>query len=161
MIDKKTESDIKSLNSFLEFWCKFHSMYSQIITLEVISDEDESKFLGVRDMIKSKYEVLRSGLDFKYVPHSRLTDPVEGVLAINGIRLMSEKSLKRLNDDWRDSYVFLNSISERLKNKRKRFEGFNPIGVFFKRSLDNKGDILQKIFNLQTVPDHREKENIK
>ena len=34
---------------------------------------------------------------------------------------------------FRDSYVLLNSILERLENKRRRLEGFNPVGVFIKR----------------------------
>lgn len=136
MIDKKTEAGIKALKSFLEFWTKFRSIYDETVARDIISDEDETKFLEVRDQIKSKYGALTSSLDFKYVQRSRLTDPVDGVLAINGVRLMSEKSLKKLNDDWRDSYVFLNSITERLKNKRKRLEDFNPIAVFFKRLLE-------------------------
>ena len=141
MIDKKTEADIKALKSFLEFWTKFHSVYGEIVSKDIITDDDEIKLLEVRDLIKSKYLALSNGLDFKYVPHSRMTDPVDGVLAINSVRLMSEKSLKKLNDDWRDSYVFLNSITERLKNKRKRLEGFNPIAVFFKRLLERKKEI--------------------
>ncbi|MCX5677503.1 MAG: hypothetical protein NTY76_00115 [Candidatus Omnitrophica bacterium] len=144
MIDKKTEADIKALKSFLEFWTKFRSIYDETLSKDIISDEDEGKFLGVRDVIKSKYTVLSNSLDFKYVPRSRLTDPVEGVLAIKGIRLMSEKNLKKLNEDWRDSYVFLNSISERLKNKRKRLEDFNPIAVFFKRFFEHKGGLSRK-----------------
>ena len=144
MIDKKTESDIKALKSFLEFWTKFRSIYDENVSKDIISNEDEAKFLEVRDVMKSKYAVLSNSLDFKYMPHSRLTDPVDGVLAINGIRLMSEKNLKKLNEDWRDSYVFLNSISERLKNKRKRLEDFNTIAVFFKRFFERKGGLLRK-----------------
>lgn len=144
MIDKKTEADIQALKSFLEFWGKFHSIYGEAVSKEIISDEDEAKFLEVRDSIKSKYEELNASLDFKYALHSRITDPVDGVLAINGIRLMSEKSLKKLNDDWRDSYVFLNSISERLKNKRKRLEDFNPVAVFFKRFFERRSKPLGK-----------------
>jgi hypothetical protein len=141
MIDKKTETNIKALKSFLEFWAKFHSVYGEIVSKGIISDEDEAKFLEVRDLIRSKYAALNNGLDIKYVPRSRLTDPVDGVLAINSVRLMSEKSLKKLNDDWRDSYVFLNSVTERLKNKRKRLEDFNPIAVFFKRMFERKREI--------------------
>jgi hypothetical protein len=142
MIDKRTEADIKALRGFLEFWTKFRSVYDEIASKEIISDEDEAKFLEARDLIKPKYQALTSGLDFKYVPRSRLTDPVDGVLAISSVRLMSEKSLKKLDDDWRDSYVFLNSVTERLKNKRKRLEGFNPVAVFFKRLFERKGDLI-------------------
>ena len=51
-----------------------------------------------------------------------------------------EKNLKKLNEDWRDSYIFLNSIVERLKSRKKRLEQFNPIGVFMKRFLERKGE---------------------
>ncbi|GEM_PF-1199878 len=161
MKDKKNTQDIKAINSFLEFWTKFHSIFNEIISKDAISNEDEAKFLGVRDIIRVKYDTLINGLDFKYAPRSRNTDPVQGVMLIGGIRLMSEKGLKRLNDDWRDSYIFLNSISEHLKNKRKRLEGFNPMAVFFKRLMDNKGDIVKNFFNLQTAVTRQGKENVK
>jgi len=144
MIDKKTEADIKALKGFLEFWTKFHSIYDEAASKDIISKEDEAKFLEIRDLIKCKYEELSSSLEFKYAPHSRLTDPVDGVLAINGIRLMSERSLKKLNEDWRDSYVFLNSIMERLKSKKRRLEYFNPVGVFFKRFFDRRGELKER-----------------
>jgi len=133
MIDKKTETDIRAIKGFLEFWAKFHDIYNSAVSRDTISKEDEDKFLGTRDAIRAKYNEMKGGLDVNYMPHSRLTDPVADVLAINGIRLMSEKNLKKLNEDWKDSYVFLNNIIERLKNKKKRLEQFNPVGVFLKR----------------------------
>lgn len=138
MIDKKTESDIKAIKSFLELWTKFHSIYDEAVSREIISKEDEDRFLETRDAIKSKYAELKNSLELKYVPHSRPTDPVDDILAITGIRLMSERGLKKLNEDWRDSYVFLNSIIERLKSKKKRLQGFSAIGVFFKRFFEGQ-----------------------
>ena len=41
MIDKKIESDIKLVKSFLEFWTKFHSAYNNVISRQIISKEDE------------------------------------------------------------------------------------------------------------------------
>jgi len=144
MIDKKTESDIKALKSFLELWTKFHSIYDEAVSKEVISKEGEATFLETRDKIKSKYGELRNALEIKYVPRSRLTDPVDDILAISGIRLMSERSLKKLNEDWRDSYVFLNSIVERLKNRKRRLEEFNPISVLFKRFFERQTQTASK-----------------
>jgi hypothetical protein len=140
MIDKKTETDIKAVKEFLEFWTKFHSIYKGAISMEAISKEDEDKFLQTKEMIRAKYGEVRGSLDVNYMLRSRLTDPVDDVLSISGIRFISEKSLKKLNDDWRDSYIFLNSIVERLKNKKKRLEQFNPIGVFIKRFFERKGE---------------------
>ena len=82
---------------------------------------------------------MKNNLEFKYMPHARLTDPVNDILSLNTIRLMSEKNLKKLNDDWRDSYIFLNNILERLKNKKRRLEQFNPVSVYLKRFFERVG----------------------
>jgi hypothetical protein len=146
MIDKKIESDIKSVKGFIEFWTKFHSVFSEALSKDIISQEDEARFLETRDIIRSKYESLKKDLDFKYMPHGRLTDPAEEILKISGIRLMSEKGLKRLGEDWRDSYIFLNNILERLKSRKKRLEDFSPVGVFLKRFVDMNSLKLTAIF---------------
>ncbi len=140
MRDKKTDADIKALKEFLEFWAKFHSIYNSAISMDTISKEDEERFLQTKETIRIKYKEAKSSLDVSYMLHSRLTDPVDDVLLINGIRFISEKNLKKLNEDWRDSYIFLNSIIERLKSRKKRLEQFNPVGVFMKRFFERKGE---------------------
>ncbi|MDP3791997.1 MAG: hypothetical protein Q8R38_08145 [Candidatus Omnitrophota bacterium] len=136
MIDKKIESDIKVVGGFLEFWVKFHSIYSGVVSKDTISKEEETKFLETKGLIKNKYDELKNGLDFKYAPYSRLTDPVSDILQIDNVRFMAENNLKKVEADWRDSYVFLNSILERLKNNKRRLEQFSPAGVYFKRFFE-------------------------
>lgn len=144
MIDKKTEIDIKAIKGFLEFWMKFHSIYNDTISKEIISNDDENRFLETKNMIRDKYGELIGLLEYHYMPHGRLTDPVNDILVLDSIRYMAEKNLKKLNDDWKDSYVFLNNILERLKSKKRRLEQFNPIGVFFKRVREkNKQGVVQ------------------
>ena len=48
MRDKKTEADLKSMKGFLEFWGKFHSIYSDTSEKGLITKEDEEKFLETR-----------------------------------------------------------------------------------------------------------------
>ena len=137
MIDKKTEGAIKALKDFLELWGKFHSIYNDIASKEIITKGAEAKFLETKQVIREKYEALKNNeLEFKYMPRSRLTDPVSDILNLDRITFISERNLKKLNEDWRDSYIFLNNIMERLKTKKRRLEGFNPIGVFFKRIVE-------------------------
>jgi hypothetical protein len=69
MIDRKTELDIKSLKSFLEFWGKFHALYESIISKDLITKDDEKKFLDTKIVIASKYDELKRSLDVNYVPH--------------------------------------------------------------------------------------------
>ncbi len=138
MRDKKTEADLKSMKGFLEFWGKFHSIYSDTSGKGLITNEDEEKFLETKSMIRSKYDELKGSLDCHYMPHGRLTDPVSDILSLQTIRFISEDNLKKLNNDWKDSYVFLNNIFERLKARKRRFEEFSALGVFFKRIREKK-----------------------
>lgn len=138
MIDKKTESDIKAVKGYLEFWSKFHYIYKSVISKDAISSDDEVRFLEAKENIRAKYGELRKGLDVNYMPHSRLTDPVNDILSLSSMRFVSEKSLRKMEEDWRDSYIFLNSVLERLTNKKKRLEQFNPIGVYLKRIFDRR-----------------------
>ena len=138
MIDKKTEVCIKAMKSYLEFWMKFHSEYKEVASKDIITEEEELKFLEAKDTIKPKYDLILSSLDFKYMPHSRLTDPVSDILDIKRVRFISEKNLKKLTDDWRDSYIFLNNILERLENKKRRLGYINPMGAFIKRFFEKR-----------------------
>ena len=126
------------MKAFLEFWGKFHSIYSNTSEKGLITKEDEEKFLETKSMIHSKYGELKNSLDYHYMPHGRLTDPVSDILSLQTIRFISEDNLKKLNNDWKDSYVFLNNIFERLKTRKRRFENFNALGVFFKRFREKK-----------------------
>ncbi len=133
MKDKKTEVDIKAMGGFLEFWGRFHSIYSGILGKGTITKEDEDKFLETKVMIRNKYGQLKDSLEYHYMPHGRLTDPVHDILSLQTIRFISEDNLSKLNDDWKDSYIFLNNIFERLKTRKRRFKEFSSFGVFFKR----------------------------
>lgn len=135
MKDKKSELDIKTLKSFMEFWTKFHSIYNDMIAQDIISNDDDSKFLDTKEIIKKKYDELKKELEVNYMPHARITDPVNDILALRGLHFMSEKSLGKVNNDWKDSYIFLNSILERLKENKRMAEKLNPVGVYLKRIL--------------------------
>lgn len=133
MIDNTIEANLRAVKSFREFWSKFHSIYSEIISRERIGDEEETKFLDAKGPLRSKYEELLKSLDFKYMPHSRLTDPVESILNISTIRFSAEKNRQKIEEDWRDSYIFLNSIEEHLKNRKRRLEHINPVLAVIKK----------------------------
>ena len=138
MKDKKTEIDIKSMNVFLEFWGRFHSIYSSTLDKGLITKEDEDKFLETKLMIQNKYDELKGSLEDPYMPHGRPTAPVSDILSLQTIRFISEDNLKKLNNDWKDSYIFLNNIFERLKTRKRRFKEFSALGVFFKRFREGR-----------------------
>ena len=142
MRDKKTEIDIKAMGGFLEFWGRFHSIYSSMLEKGIITKEDEDKFLETKLAIRNKYDELKSSLEYRYMPHGRPTDPVSDILALQTIRFVSEDNLKKINHNWKDSYIFLNNIFERLKTRKRRFKEFSELGVFFKRIRERIGGAL-------------------
>ena len=139
MINKKIESDIRALKGFLEFWGRFHSIYGDIIVKGIITAEDENKFLETKAMINAKYDELNRALVSKYMPHGRPTDPVSDILSMKTIRFVSEENIKKIENDWKDSYVFLNNVMEQLKGQKKISDDFNPVSSFFRRVLDKIG----------------------
>ncbi|MFH1995457.1 MAG: hypothetical protein ABIJ27_00490 [Candidatus Omnitrophota bacterium] len=130
------KGNIKNTKDFFELWIKFHGLYKDILKKESITRKDEENFLETKSLILSKYSTLTENFEFRYMPHNRITDPVEKILSVKNLSAMSEDRLKKVEEDWRDSYVFLNSIVERLENKKRRLDRFNPLGIFFKRFFD-------------------------
>jgi hypothetical protein len=141
MINKRTEENIKDLKSFLESWLKFRQLYQGIISKNILTKEDEAAFFETKDLMAQKYSSLRKEMEFKYMPHGRLTDPVSEILSLDSVSCMSEKKSKRIDDNWNDSHIFLNSILERLKNRKRRLEHFSTFGVMAKRMLERIVDL--------------------
>ena len=138
MIEQIKDTDLKAIKSFVEFWERFHHIYNDLFSKGIITKEDEEKYLETRDSIRSKYAELKNVMEFTYMPHGRLTDPVNDVLTVDAIRFISENNLRKLNNDWKDSYVFLNSILERVKEKKSLLEDMSPVGAFFRRIFRGK-----------------------
>ncbi len=138
MIDRKTEQNLKDIKSFLELWVKFHDLFKQTISKDIITVNDEKHFLETRDLIARKYEELIRSFEFRYMPYNRLKDPVMEVLLLKTLSVISEERLKKVGGDWRDSYIFLNNIFERLKSRKRRLERFSTVGVFIKRLLERR-----------------------
>ncbi len=136
MTNKKISSDIQAMKNFLEFWGRFHSIYGDIIAKDIITAEDENKFLETKVILNTKYDEMNKALVSRYMPHGRMTDPVGGILSMKTIRFMSEDNLKKIENDWKDSYVFLNSVMEQLKGQKSVSDNLNPVSSFFRRIFE-------------------------
>ena len=139
MIDKRTEDNIKDVKSFLESWAKFHQIYIKLTSKSTVTKDDEEIFFETKDIMSKRYVVMNGSLEFKYMPYNRLSDPIAEILGLDNISYISEKKLKKVEDDWNDSYIFLNKILERLKNRRKRLENFSAAGVWIKKMVERMG----------------------
>ena len=139
MIDKKTEENIKNIDTFLESWGKFRQLYDEITAKSIVTKEDEALFSETQAIISKKYEDLKGNLEFKYMPYGRLTDPITEMLSLENVSNMSEERSGKIKKDWDDSYIFLNNILERLKNRKRRLEHFSDAGVWAKRLFERIG----------------------
>ena len=139
MIDKRTEGNIRDLKEFLESWQKFHQLYDETIAKPIVTKDDEAVFTETKGIIKKKYDELSGRMEFKYMPFSRLTDPIADILALDTISHMPEPKLKKMAEDWNAAYIFLNNILERLKNRKRRLEHFSGAGVWVKHLFEKIG----------------------
>lgn len=128
MIDKKLEDNIKNTKRFLEFWSKFHQLYSS----------KEENFLSTRTLVNSRFQDLMDSAGMKH--SQRLTKglPIYEILSIKSLSGMSDEKLKRIEECWTDSYYFLTSVLNRFQKKKKRIERFNKLVFTIKSFLRRK-----------------------
>ncbi len=128
MIDKKLEDNIKNTKRFLEFWSKFHQLYSS----------KEENFLSTRTLVNSRFQDLMDSAGMKH--SQRLTKglPIYEILSIENLSGMSDEKLKRIEECWTDSYYFLRGVLNRFQKKKKRIERFNKLVFTIKGFLRRK-----------------------
>ena len=132
MIDKKLEDNIKKMERFLEFWSKFHQLYSS----------KQDNFLSTRTLVNSRFQDLMDSVGMKHSQRLTKGFPVYEILSIENFSGMSDEKLKRIEECWTDSYHFLTSVLNQFKKKKKRIERFNKL-VFVTKSF------LKRIKNLK------------
>ncbi len=115
MIDKKVEDNIKKTKRFLEFWSKFHELYSS----------KEENFLSTRILVNSRFQDLMDSVGMKHSQRLTKGFPIYEILSIENLSGMSDEKLKRIEECWTDSYSFLRSLLNRFQRKKRRIEGFN------------------------------------
>ncbi len=128
MIDKKLEDNIKNTKRFLEFWSKFHQLYSS----------KEENFLSTRTLVNSRFQDLMDSAGMKH--SQRLTKglPIYEILSIENLSGMSDEKLKRIEECWTDSYYFLTGVLKQFQKKKKRIERFNKLVFTIKSFLRRK-----------------------
>jgi len=127
MIDKKLEDNIKNTKRFLEFWSKFHEIYSEAMSSNCVVPKDEADFRSTRMLVNSRFQDL---MDFAGIKHGeRLTKALSiyEILSIENLKDISDEKIAKIEDSWTDSYVYLSSILGRFQKKKKRIEKFNRI----------------------------------
>lgn len=128
MIDKKLEDNIKNTKRFLEFWSKFHQLYSS----------KEENFLSTRTLVNSRFQDLMDSAGMKHSQRLTKGFPIYEILSIENLSGMSDEKLKRIEKCWTDSYHFLRGVLKQFQKKKKRIERFNKLVFTIKSFLRRK-----------------------
>ena len=134
MVDKKLEKQIARLKEFDQAWSKFFEIYQSLVKSGNLSKEDETVFLGERDVIKRKYKERCELLDISNM--TEYADPISGILNVQNLFSASDSQNIKLEDDWEGSFLFLKNLLKAFESKYARVR--ESLGLI---------SFLQKVFN--------------
>ena len=142
MIDKELELQIKRVKEFMQLWIKFHDMYKNSLSRETISPEDEKTFLDTKSLIARKYQALKTILGTGVSYDDRALDVVSHVLSLKGVADISDVAMKKIENDWHNSYIQLNKLLGELEGRQDNLQKISKVGLFANRLRQNA------VFNL-------------
>jgi hypothetical protein len=145
MIDKELELQIKRVKEFMQLWIKFHDMYKNSLSREAISPEDEKTFLETKSLIARKYQALKTLLGTSVSYDDRALDVVSHVLSLKGVADISDVSMRKIENDWHNSYIQLNKLLGELEGRQDNLQKISRLGLFANRLRQNA------VFNLIVI----------
>lgn len=123
MRDRKLESKIKRLKEFMQLWLKFHDMYKSAINRDTITPEEENAFLETKSLIARRYQALKEYLEIGSSYDDKTFDVISQLLSLKGVAVISDLSLRKIENDWHGSYIILNKFLGELEAKEESLRG--------------------------------------
>ncbi len=137
MVDKELEKKIKQIKEFMELWVKFHELYKSATKNRVISPDEEKAFLETKSLIARKYQALMDNLNIEPTAEDKTMDIISQVLSLETVSSISDMQMRKIENDWHDSYISLNKLLGKLENKREDFAKMRTGKIMMKRILFN------------------------
>lgn len=133
MVDKITLSKIEHIKEFLELWMKFHQLYKSAFDKQSITKEEEDNFLQTKSLIARRYQILMDELELKPTVEDKTMDVIGAILSLEGVSNISDLHLKKLENDWHNSFLFLNRLLGKLEATKSdpRKSRMNTKELFF------------------------------
>lgn len=122
---------IEKTKEFMELWVKFHEMYKEAMGKSSITPEEEESFLNTKSIVARKFQTLADSLTIDRFTIERTYDVVNQILSLQNISALSEQVLKKLENDWHESYISLNRLLGHLEAQRDIF--LREQGSLFKK----------------------------
>jgi len=116
---RQIDNSKDKVKEFLELWVKFNQLYKDAMKKSTITQEEEQSFLETKSIIARKFQALADSLSIDRSTIERTYDIINQILSLKGISTLSEPELKKIDNDWHESYIFLNRLLGHLEAKRE------------------------------------------
>jgi hypothetical protein len=113
-----SKEDISKTKEFIELWKKFNQIYKEAMGKTAITEEEEDLFLETKSIVARKFQTLVDSLAIERVTIDRTYDVINQILSLRSISTLSEESLRKINNDWHQSYISLNRLLGHLESQR-------------------------------------------
>lgn len=137
MVDRELQRRIKRLKEFMQLWVKFHDMYKDAISRETITPKEEDAFLQTKSLIARKYQALKDYLGIASSYEDKTFDVISQLLSLKSVAAISDLSLRKIENDWHNSYILLNKLLGELEGKQDSLRKISRLGLIIKRLSDS------------------------
>jgi len=110
-----SRDDIIKTKEFIELWKKFNQIYKEAMGKASITEEEEALFLETKSIVARKFQTLVDSLAMERATIDRTYDVINQILSLGSILTVSEEALRKLNNDWHQSYISLNRLLGHLE----------------------------------------------
>lgn len=112
------KEDIGKTKEFIELWKKFNQIYKESMGQTAITEEEEELFLETKSIVARKFQTLVDSLAIERSTIDRTYDVINQILSLRSISTFSEESLRKIGNDWHQSYISLNRLLGHLEAQR-------------------------------------------
>ena len=116
MQDRK-EAIIKT-KEFLELWKKFDHICKDAMKKTSITEEEEDLFLDTKSVVARKLQILVDSLPVERTTVDRAFDIINKIISLKSIATLSEEALRKINNDWHQTYISLNRLLGHLEAQK-------------------------------------------
>lgn len=133
MIDRNLEKEIKQTKDFIELWRKFHDLYKGALDKQTISSQEEESFLETKSLLARNYQALLDSLNIKSTIEDKTFEVISQILSLDSISTISDMQMKKIENDWHNSYITLNKILGSLESKKEALAEISAVKIIIKR----------------------------
>ena len=129
MAAQNIKDSIDKTKEFIELWLKFNQIYKEAMGKTSITPEEEEAFLETKSIIARKFQTLADSLSIDRHTIERTYDVIGQILSLKSISMLSEHEIKKIDNDWHDSYISLNRLLGSLEARKDEAPGQRPATV--------------------------------